>query len=99
MQTIAKKMLLGVAIALTCGATTSSAQIYVSVHPRHDVVVRTPAPSPRHVWVDEEWRPQHGHYVYAGGYWAAPPRVGMVWVPGHWRDTRRGSIWIAGHWR
>lgn len=99
MNTIMKKMILSTAIALAFGVTSASAQIYVSVHPTHAVVVRTAPPSPRHVWVDEEWRPVHGHYEYVGGYWAAPPRYGMVWVPGHWRDTRRGAYWIPGHWR
>ncbi len=100
MQNITKKMILGVAIALTCGSLSSSAQIFVSVRPRHDVIVERPAPpSPRHVWIDEEWRPNHGHYEYAGGRWEAPPRPGNQWRPGHWRDTPRGSVWVPGHWR
>jgi hypothetical protein len=100
MKSITKKTFLAVAIALSCGVTSASAQIYVNVRPRHDVVVVRPvAPGPRHVWVDEDWRQDHGRYVYSGGYWAAPPRRGGAWVPGHWRDTPRGSVWIGGHWR
>jgi len=100
MKNTMKTLVVASALALASGAQSASAQIYVNVRPRHEVIVARPAaPSPRHVWVDEEWRPAHGHYEYAGGYWAAPPRAGVVWVPGHWRDTRRGSVWIAGHWR
>jgi len=99
MNNILKKTFFGVAIALTCAATTSNAQIYVKVHPHFDAVVRTAPPSPRHVWVDEDWRVRHGRYEYAGGYWAAPPRPAAVWIPGHWRETPRGSVWVGGHWR
>ncbi len=82
-------------------ATAAEAQIYVHVRPvRPRVVVTRPvAPSPRHVWVDEDWVPAGRAYRWHGGYWAEPPRPAAVWVPGHWRHTRRGDYWIAGHWR
>ncbi|MDR3678678.1 MAG: YXWGXW repeat-containing protein [Flavipsychrobacter sp.] len=100
MRNTAKAVFFALALTAVGTSVTSSAQIYVNIRPRHEVIVARPAPpSPRHVWVEEEWRPNHGHYEYAGGYWAAPPRPGVVWVPGHWRDTPRGSVWIAGHWR
>jgi hypothetical protein len=88
---------------MSLAASTTYAQVIVRVRPvrPHETVVitRGPAPSPRHVWVDEDWVERDGRYVWHGGYWAAPPRVGVVYVPGHWRDTRHGSIWVAGHWR
>ncbi|MDR3678677.1 MAG: hypothetical protein P4L41_01850 [Flavipsychrobacter sp.] len=93
-----KKMFLVTAIALTCGSLTSSAQIYVKVRPTHETVVRTEAPSPRHVWIDEDWRARHGHYEYSGGHWAVPPHDGMVWHAGSWRETPHGHQWRAGHW-
>ncbi len=63
------------------------------------VVVRPPQPSPRHIWIEEDWRPSGRTYVYRGGYWAAPPRASAVWVPGHWQNTRRGFKWVPGHWK
>ena len=37
----------------------------------HAVVVARPSrPTPRHVWVSEEWVPSGGTYVYKEGYWA-----------------------------
>ncbi|QQL50381.1 YXWGXW repeat-containing protein [Mucilaginibacter ginkgonis] len=85
---------------LSLSAAASQAQVIVRVRPvaPRVVVTRPVAPSPRHVWVNEEWRPVRGRYVYSGGYWAAPPRAGARFIPGHWRATRRGSVWIPGHW-
>jgi hypothetical protein len=84
------------------GAYDSEAQIMVRVRPVRParVVVRRPvAPSPRHVWVAEDWRYRGGRYVWSGGYWAAPPRGGAVWAPGHWANRPRGYVWVPGHWR
>jgi hypothetical protein len=79
---------------------SASAQIYVKVRPTYTVVARPPAPSPAHVWVDEEWTPRGGTYVYSGGYWAAPPHPGYFWVRGHWaRHGYDGERWVPGHWR
>ncbi len=50
------------AIAMTCSAYSASAQIYVHVRPVARVVVRTEPPSPRHVWVNEDWRERNGRY-------------------------------------
>jgi hypothetical protein len=82
-------------------ATAADAQIYVNIRPPRPraVVVRPVAPSPRHVWVEEDWAPAGRGYRWRGGYWSAPPRQAAVWVPGHWRHTRRGDMWIPGRWR
>jgi WXXGXW repeat (2 copies) len=82
-------------IGLSAGAQT----IYVKVRPVIPVVVRPAPPSPHHVWVAEEWRPNGAGYVYSGGYWAAPPHPGWVWIPGHWKKHEYGEYWVAGHWR
>ncbi len=79
--------------------SASAQSIYVKVRPAVPVVVRPVAPSPRHVWITEEWEPRGGSYVFVGGRWAVPPHPGWVWIPGHWRRTRHGDIWIRGHWR
>ena len=63
------------------------------------VMARPMRPSPRHVWVAEEWTPGGGTYAYHAGYWALPPRPGAIWVAGHWRHRHRGYVWVGGFWR
>jgi hypothetical protein len=94
-----KRVVLMMAIILTCSAYTSMAQIYVHVRPNRPHYERVVAPSPRHVWVDEEWEPRGGSYVFVGGRWAEPPHGRAHWVPGHWKHHDRGDYWIPGHWR
>jgi hypothetical protein len=77
---------------------TASAQVYVSVRPVWHPIVRPVAPSPRHVWIDEDWAWQNGAYVSVGGHWAEPPHPGWIWYPGHWYHGGRGHRWYAGHW-
>lgn len=101
MKTTAKALIIAGMMSLAASATF--AQVIVRVRPErpHETVVvrRGPAPTPRHVWVDEDWVQRDGGYTWHGGYWAAPPRPGAVYIPGHWRDTHHGYVWIAGHWR
>lgn len=95
------KVLVAAAI-MSVAASQSYAQLVVRVRPHHARVVvhtRPVRPSANHVWVEEEWVPQGRTYVWHGGYWAAPPRPGAVYVPGHWRHTWRGDTWVPGHWR
>lgn len=99
MNTIAKCV---VALALlSLPATEAGAQLIVSVRPpRPAVIVTRPvAPSPRHVWVEEDWVCRGRGYRWHGGYWAAPPRPRAVWVPGHWDTRPRGEVWVPGFWR
>lgn len=77
----------------------STAQLIVNVRPARPVVVRTVAPSPRHVWVDEDWEWRNGNYVFVGGHWVEPSRPGAVWVGGGWVHHRRGWEWRRGYWR
>ena len=92
------------AAALTLGATVlSHAQIVVRIRPSHERIEerqRPPAPSPRHAWVDEDWK-DNGHrgYDWNGGRWEAPPSEGKTYVAGHWNKNRHGSVWISGTWR
>ena len=88
-------------LLMAISAQESRAQIVVRVRPPRPAVVvtRPPAPSPRHVWVEEDWRPHGRSYQWHGGYWAAPPRDRAMWVPGHWGHRRGGEQWIPGHWR
>ena len=94
-----KRVLVVLAIALSCGAFGASAQIYVKVRPEVPRFERPVAPSPRHIWVGEEWEPRGGAYVFVGGHWAEPPHPGWGWIPGHWKRGPRGDFWVAGHWR
>lgn len=87
------------ALIVAANSFSASAQIYVSVRPVAPVIVRTAAPSPRHIWIGEEWTVRNGAYVHTGGYWALPPAPGQVWIPGHWIHDRRGEQWRPGHWR
>ena len=79
--------------------STASAQIFVSVRPVHAVVVRTAAPSPRHVWIDEDWQERDGRYEYNGGRWAEPPHEGYRYYPGHWDHNGNGHRWREGNWK
>ena len=85
-------------LMIGAGSMSASAQVYVSVHPVWHPVARPVAPSPRHVWIDEEWEARNGTYVAVGGHWAVPIHPGWIWVGGHWSHGRRGDWWIAGHW-
>ena len=88
------------AIAITCGAYGSSAQIYVHVRPPRPVaVVRIGAPSPQHVWVDEDWRENNGAYEWNGGRWEAPPHPGDRYRAGHWNHDGNGHQWKQGSWQ
>ena len=93
-----RKVLIMLAIELSTGAYSSQAQIYVGVRPVRPAVVRVEAPSPRHVWIDEDWREDHGAYVWAGGRWEEPPHPGYRYAPGHWEHDGHGHRWHAGHW-
>jgi len=96
------RVLMLLAITSLFAVANSSAQIVVRIRPHRPgpaVIVRTRPPSPRHVWVGEEWTPNGRAYAYHPGYWALPPHDGGVWIAGHWANRPGGSIWIAGHWR
>lgn len=90
------------AAAMTIGiSTVSEAQLIVRIRPARPAVVRVRpvAPSPRHVWVEEDWRVNNGAYAYNGGRWVEAPYEHARWIPGHWKNTpRRGWVWREGHW-
>lgn len=101
MKTVWKSLV--AAVALTAAVNVSQAQIVVRARlgrPARTVVVnRPPAPGPRAVWVEEDWRPAGRTYAWRGGYWATPPRARATWVPGHWANRPRGYVWVPGRWR
>lgn len=91
------------AVLFVLAAESSNAQEIIvreRMHRPGAVAFRRPfRPSPRHVWVAEEWAPVRGTYVYHAGYWAIPPHRGGVWVAGYWRHRPGGFVWIPGYWR
>ena len=103
------KILILVAVVSLSAFTKAKAQVDIGVNLQlnrpaqyeHNERFHPNRPSPRHVWVAEEWVWGGGRYVYKPGYWALPPREGGAWVPGHWvkREYRPGFRWVAGHWR
>jgi len=64
--------------------------------PESDVVVASPGPG--YVWVGGEWV-WNGRWVWAPGYWAAPPYAGAIWVRPYWVRGRYGWRREPGHWR
>ncbi len=93
-----QKLLIALAIAMSCGIYTASAQIYVKIRPPRPVIIRTEPPSPRHVWIEEEWHPRGKQYEFSGGHWVEPPHEGARYIPGHWRHTSHGDAWEGGRW-
>lgn len=88
-------------LGLMLMAHLADAQVhfYVNVEPTPPVYVHPVAPSPRHVWVADEWVWTNGAYVHHPGYWQVPPHGYHTWVNGHWiKERGHGSYWVAGHW-
>jgi hypothetical protein len=98
MKKITRILMLFLAVSLFA-ASKNYAQIVVRARlSAHAHIVRPVRPSPRHVWVSEEWVPSGGTYIHRAGYWALPPHRGAIWIAGHWRRHHRGWIWISGYW-
>ncbi len=94
-----RKLWFILAIFILGAAFDSSAQVYIKVRPARPHYERRAAPGPRHIWVEEDWEPRGGTYVFVGGRWVEPPRPRAVWIAGHWVHRPRGWVWIRGHWR
>src|SRR6185369_8796404 len=93
-----QKMIVALVIMLSCSIFSTSAQIYVTVRPSRPVYVRPVAPSPRHIWIEEDWNGVGDRYEWHGGYWAEPPVEGYYYTPGYWRHSNHGYVWIGGRW-
>ena len=77
---------------------SATAQLYVKVRPHAPVITRPHQPSGVHIWINEEWIPDHDHYRYSGGRWDRPPHADYIWRNGHWHHHHRGEVWIPGGW-
>ena len=93
-----QKLVFATAIALFSGIYVASAQIYVNLRPERPVVVRVDPPTPRHVWIDEDWEEVNGQYAWRGGRWEAPPHEGDRYRAGHWSHSDKGQRWEKGRW-
>ena len=81
-------------------SNAASAQVYVNIRPVVPVIVRTPQPSPTHVWIGEEWEPNGSAYRYNGGRWENAPHEGYRYNQGYWRrHGHDGEEWVHGSWR
>jgi hypothetical protein len=76
---------------------TGAAQIVVRVRPAAPHMVRSIAPSPRHIWIEGGWAARGHRYVWADGYWTMPRR-GHHWIGGRWDRRRGGWCYVPGHW-
>ena len=86
--------------AFLVGVMSLSAQVIVKIRPVVPHYERSVAPSPKHVWVAEEWEARGREYVFVGGHWVLAPFERALWVPGHWQKHRRGGwFWKPGHFR
>ena len=91
------KFLTVVCIVMCCGTFAASAQIFVTIRPQRQVVVRSAPPQAEYVWVDEDWEWRNGQYVWVGGHWIEP-RPQQVYRPGRWTRSSHGHTWQAGRW-
>jgi hypothetical protein len=94
-----KIILLAIAVAgFTLWSADSTAQlVVVQVKPTAPVVVRVAAPSPKHVWITDEWVLRNGKYVHQPGYWMVPGN-GKSWKNGYWKNGKGGHYWVPGRW-
>ena len=99
MKNIVKSLML-IAIVVVMAASNSKAQeIIVRARPfLPGVMLRPVCPTFRHVWVADEYVPVGRGYAYRRGYWAIPPRRGLIWIAGHWENRPYGYVWISGRW-
>jgi hypothetical protein len=58
------------------------------------------APSPDYVWIDDyyTWDYAANRYSWVQGFWALPPYLGAIWIPGYWEFTSRGYRWMDACW-
>ncbi len=93
-----KKAFLAIALLTTLFLTSCTVET-VGTRPGYDTDVAVGvAPGPGYVWVNREYVWRNGAYVVVPGYWAAPPRVGVVWHAGVWYHRGRGWAWRRGYW-
>lgn len=87
---------LSIMLAICIGMFTSCSERTVAVKPEPVIMEHTAPPFAGAVWIDNEYRWDHGTYLVVPGHWM---RTNRGWVPGHWTPARRGFRWQRGHFR
>ncbi len=67
--------------------------------PPHIDPPRPPDPGGNALWRAGHYQFRNGRYLWIPGAWVVPPRAGLEWVPGFYKQTREGGLYINGHWR
>lgn len=88
-----------VVISFTSPLTAQHARVRLNFPININIGSRGPAPFAGAVWIGPEWAWRGNRYEAVPGYWAKPMHPRAVWVPGHWKRSRRGHIWVGGYWR
>ena len=73
-------------------------EVYVDSEPpplREEVI--TVSPDPAFVWIGGGWF-WEGRWVWHGGRWGRPPRIGAVWIGPHHVYRGGRHVWVRGHW-
>ena len=65
--------------------------------PAPRVVVRPPAPSPTHVWVEGNWIWRRHAYRWSPGRWQAA-RHGHRWEQARWEEREGAWVLVPGVW-
>jgi hypothetical protein len=85
---------------MVLAVTNSNAQVYLKVPPTAPKSIKKPARDSKYeVWVSEDWDLIYNNkYVYRAGYWAFPPTLKSVYIPGYWKKTPKGYSRVSGYW-
>ena len=50
------------------------------------------------LWTPGYWYWRDQAYVWIGGAWARPPRIGVLWTPAYWGTAGTLFVFHPGHW-
>src|ERR1700737_4121180 len=88
-------------LAALAGASTSSAQIVLSITiapPELPVYVQPAIPAPGYIWTPGYWAYGDDGYYWVPGTWVEPPTVGVLWTPGYWGWREGVYVFNDGSW-
>ena len=99
MKNISKILMLSAMVLVMAVSNSKAQEIIVRARPfLPGLMIRPACPTFRHVWVADEYVPEGRGYAFRRGYWAIPPRRGVIWIAGRWENRPNGYVWIRGHW-
>src|SRR5580658_6422177 len=95
-------LVLGAFLFVIAAASTSSAQVVLSVGiapPALPVYTQPICPAEGYIWTPGYWSySDDGGYFWVPGTWVEPPQVGFLWTPGYWGWANGAYLWNAGYW-